>query len=253
MVSKFKYNLVRINSITNTSKFKLIIMMCIIGSFLASFNIIEDESFEIAIVRFIHSDIYTIILMSLLLITSFYTITTFNKDLTMFLRYKNKKEYLTKLFELVTIMNLIVYICYTLVGLTIVVLKYYGNITLSSHYIYGVPFIIYNIYVYIKFFIIINLLCLISSIIYKNYGKIYGISFIIFIFFCYRELSIINIDIISEFKEFPILFNYYLYPLEYSSFSLEICAFTLQSIILLLVYESIKFLTIKIKKISLEE
>lgn len=191
--------------------------------------------------------------MGLLLVTSFYTITSFNKDLTMFLRYKNKKQYLTKLFELVTIMNLIVYTCYSLIGLTIVVLKYYGNITLSSHYIYGIPFIIYNIYAYIKNFIIINFLCLISSIIYKSYGKTYGILFVIFIFFCYRELSIIDIDVISEFKEFPILFNYYLYPLEYSSFSLEICAFILQSIILLLIYELIKTLTIKFKTISLKE
>lgn len=61
MISKFKHNLVRINSITNTSKFKLIMMISIIASFLASFNIIEDESFEIAIIRYIHCDIFIII------------------------------------------------------------------------------------------------------------------------------------------------------------------------------------------------
>ncbi len=128
MIKRIKYNFNKIKLISNSIKYKSIFLLCIFCTLISSFNIPKDLSFENAIMYNISAGLYQILLFLTLFLNSVFAIRAINKDYSSFLRFKSKKEYLISLFQSITIINLITYIIYSLLGLMFVIVKYYGNI-----------------------------------------------------------------------------------------------------------------------------
>lgn len=246
------YNFSRIKIISNSIKFKSIFLLCIVCNLINSFNIPDDLLFENAITYNISTSLYQILLFITLFLTSIYTMNMFNEDSTTFLRFKSKKNYLSSLFSSITLMNIITYVIYSICGLIFVILKYYGNINFIQFEFYKIPYLVFNIYLYFKYFIVFNLLILIVAIVYKNVNKIVGSLFGLFIYML-KDNYTYSLDKIQSISNIHLFYGYYLYPFEYSSFSLDLCAFFLQCIILLLIYELLKYINIKCAKISVED
>lgn len=252
MLKKINYNLSRTKIISNTTKFKSIFLLCIICNLINSFNIPTDLLFENAITYNISTGLYQILLFITLFLNSIYTMNVYNEDSTTFLRFKNKKNYLSSLILQITLMNIITYLIYSICGLIFVTLKYYENINFIQFEFYKIPYFIFNGYLYFKYFVIFNLLILIAILIYKNINRIIGSAFGIFLYML-KDNYAYSLDKIQSVSDIHLFYGYYLYPFEYSSFSLDLCAFFLQCIILLLIYELLKYINIKCAKISVED
>lgn len=252
MIERINYNFKRIKIISNTTKFKSIFLLCIVCTLISSFNIPQNLEFENAIMYNISTSLYQMLLFITLFLNSVFAMGIINKDYSSFLRFNEKKEYLVSLFQSITIMNIITYVIYSIFGLIFIILKYYGNINFAQFDYYSIPYFIFNLYLYLKYFIIFNFLILISVLLYKNIGKIVG-SLSGFIVCMVKENFVYSIDKIQSIENIHLFYGYYLYPFEYSSFSLDLCAFFLQCIILLSIYELIKYLNVKYTKISIEE
>ncbi len=252
MIKKINYNFNRTKTIFNSIKFKSIFLLCIFCTLISSFNVPSNLMFENAIMYNISTSLYQFLLFFTLFLSSVFAMNIINKDYSSFLRFKGKKEYLISLFQSITIINAVTYIIYSIFGLVFVILKYNGNISFIKFDYYSIPYFIFNIYLYLKYFCIFNLLIMITILIYKNINKILGS--IVGIAICVvKENYIYSIDQVQSIENIHLFYGYYLYPFEYSNFPLDLCAFFLQCILLLMIYESIKYLNIKYNRISMEE
>lgn len=255
LIKKQLMNYKKIKILLNTDKFKAIFLASILAVFFSSYELNSDIvslSYEGTILSLFSGHLFQLFLFCILFVSSIYTISYFDKSYQNIIRYKNKKEYLNNLLKNVSIVNFIIYLYYIIIGLIIVTFKCFGNISFSFIEYYKIPFILYNCYSFIKYYIIINILILISICLYKCLNKFIGggiLSLIIILNGCWQYSS----NVIATFSDFHLFYGYYLYPFQYSSFIFEICCFSLEIIILLLILEIIKYINLKYKKIYVLE
>lgn len=252
MIQRIKYDYYRVKLISNSFKFKSNFLLCIICTLICSYNVDDELMFENAIMFNISSGLYQMLLFLILFISSIFTMNAVNKDYNSFLRYQNKKEYMISLIKTITYINIITYIIYSLFGLIFIIIKYLGSISFIQFEYYQIPFFIYNIYLYFKYFVILNMLIIISIMLYKNIGKILG-SVIGFLLLIFKDGYPYNVDKISSVENIHLFYGYYLSVFEYSSFTLDLCAFFLECTFLLLIYEFMKYLNLRFVKVSIEE
>lgn len=87
---------------------------------LVIFNVPDDLTFESAIMYNISAGMYQILLFLTLFFSSIFSLKIINKDYSFFLRFKDKESYLRLLFQSITIVNIIIYIIYSIFGLIFV-------------------------------------------------------------------------------------------------------------------------------------
>lgn len=173
----------------------------------------------------------------------------YNKNYISFLRFKSKEEYIEKLTSYI-----FVNLCFVYLIAIIIIIIFSLIYNLMYDYLLNFSFIefIYYIYTLVKMYIIYWLIIKISIIIYKGYSVKISALFLIPIL-ALKESYEYSIRIISNIREIPLFFGYYISPMPFSNIFLDIFGFLLQVIILLLVCDILKKLIIKYKKIYIEE
>lgn len=193
------------------------------------------------------SPVFQIFLFLILFICSWNTVNIFDKNTSTIIRYKNKKEYLKNLFWEISIVNFLAYIMYIFSVLIFLILYLYGNVVLGTYTIYNIPMIIYVVFMIIKYFLIVDILILITISIYKLSNIIFGFISLLLIL-CLKLMWPYHIQIIEDFRDFKLFYGYYLYPFEYSNFAFEISSFFLIFFILLILIFLISLILYKRRK-----
>lgn len=250
MLNNIKIAFSRVKYILDTDTFKMIFLSVLFMSFFSIFNIAEQASYTEGLFCYFSSKIFLFPLICIIFISSCFFLFSFDKDYSSLLRFDNKASYLKKLVISLSVGNAIVYLSAIIMGFLFVTLKYFGAITFSNVEYYNIPYIVYIPFTLVKYFIIINFLSIIGICIYKIFGKVGGYAYYAIVLVLYYCL-VISADIINLFTIKNLNFVYYLAPVQYASFSLEvshsiifICILTL--ILFLLMYVLIKFSKIKI-------
>ncbi len=253
MLNKLRVNFKLAKSLSNNEKIKILFLISIISNILCSFNILKGISYEETIFYYISTQLYIDLLFVILFISSAFAISIFNKSFNTIIRCKDKKEYLSNLIIFIFIVNLIVYITHSIIGIIIITLKSAGNINLEMLTSYNIPFIIYNIYTYIKYFIVIELLISISVCFYKLFGKSSLAALILFALVILKDNFIYSNSIITSIDLKHLFYGYFLGNYQYSNFILDIFYLIIEILILTLIYEAINSLICNYKKINISE
>lgn len=229
----------------------LLILLLIISIF----NIINipdiGMSFENKILYFFSTRFYQLSIIIILFIFSIKIINLIDSNLFIVLRYNSKKEYINSIIKIIVLNNIFIYTLSVLISLILLTIFNYNNISFINYEIYNIPFFIYNIYTLIKYYFIIDSIVIIGILLFKG-QNIYISSFFLFFILIFKDNWNYNIDIINSLKDFKLFYGYYLMILKYSSFSLELCALSLELIILSSIKELINKL-ILIKRIGVGE
>lgn len=252
MLSSIKNIYYQIKTISNTDKYRILIFILILTSIFNSFNIKRGITYEAAILSFMSTTLFLFLVIGSVFVSTLFVVYSIDKNPSYLIRFKAKKNYLINLLILVTIMNFITYITAITFGLIILTLKYFGNIELSYLSYYNIPYIIYNIFTIFKYFIIINMLSLIGVILFKGTSRKFGHIFYILILIFYFSSSL-PASVITEFDLENLLFNYYLYPLQYSSFFTEINFFIIELCFLIIILEMSLLYIVRFNKIKIND
>ncbi len=178
------------------------------GYFASLFNIYTSQTFHT-------------ILLSLLLMNSFYTLRMFEKFDFYIMRIRNKKEYVKELISLVVISN--ISIIFLTFGVILCCLNINSSFSLGvvKHSMYSISNLQYFLFFFIRYIIITLILSSINVLIFKLLNKVFvfilDISFLASLFFTPYDARIL-----SSFQNIPLLPQKYYLPLHCSSFSLEI-------------------------------
>ncbi len=252
MTKKIKFYFKDIKKLLSTDIYKGLFLFIFLTSIVVNYSMPSDLTFENAILYSFGSPLFQLLVMIVLYISSLNTLKIFDTKFSIILRYKNKKQYLSNLLTYITLINLVLYIFSILSMLIVLMVAFLGRISFTQFPYYQMPFFVYNIFSVFKYFIIINLLCIICILLHKSLNKVFGIvSFALILIL--KEGYPYSIDVITNFKQVKLFFGYYLYPFQYSNFSLEVCAMFLQIIILLIICNIIFFFMNKYNKINLSE
>ena len=155
--------------ILNSNKFKAIFLIIIITCIFNLFNIENGIKFEEAIFSSITCTLFIFVIIGILFISSCITLDLFDKEFAIILRYKNKLTYLKELLKLISLVNSILFGLAISITILFITFKYFGIITFGKISNYNIPFIIYNLFTIIKYYIIINILSLIGICLYNNF------------------------------------------------------------------------------------
>lgn len=235
IIRKIKYNFNIVKSILNTDKFKAVYVICVLAAIFNSYNIDTNNTYLESNLGVIYTTMYQLFLMIVLFIGSLQTTSNYNKLGQNILRFKNKKEYLKNLSSTISIVNFVIFVCYILLTTIFVTIRYFGNVSLIGQLPNHIPYLIYIIYSFVKVFLILNILVLISSVVYICFGKKAGIILITGITI-FKDLVTYNSKIIKSYKDFNAFYGFFLFPYQYSNFMLELSMFLLELIILISLY-----------------
>lgn len=232
------FNMESVKELLNSDIYKGIFLLIFLIS-LIIFNMInKDLAFENAFLYFISYPLYILFMMMILFIASIYTSKILDTKFNIILRYSNKKEYFRSLLVYVTVINGILFSFSIMVNLILLLCSYWRSISFTQLDYYHIPYFIYNIFSVFKYFLVVNFLCLIIVQIRKCFNYIMSAALMV-ILLILKLGFVYSTDIIDNISKIKLFFGYYLYPFQYASFSLELCASFLQITILLLF---IKFL-----------
>lgn len=249
-MKKIKVNFEKIKVMSNTEKFKAIFLIIIFCSLICSRNIPDNVSYENAILYYSSTGLYQIFLFVVMFISSIFTMSMFDKGLITILRFKDKRNYLENMLFAVSLVNILVYLLFSIIGILFVTLNYAGNINFGTFIYYNIPFFTYNIFIYVKYFIIINLLILICIIICKNFGKIFG-SLLLIVIIILKENYVYIVNSIESYSDFRWFYGYYLYPFQHSNLMLELSMFLLEALIIMIVLQLLKYLCVRFNKLQI--
>ena len=242
----------RYSEIYKEGKFKIIIILSVISGYFNMVDIGKNISFENAITNSFNGIMYPLFLFFILVMTASFTITNYNKNYQSLIRFNNKKEYLEDLLSTIFKNLLFVYIVYSIICLSFIITKYFGRYEFETSIYSGIPNFIYNIFLYIKVFLIYELIIKIGVLIYKGTSKTIGVLFLLLMYIL-KSSWIYNINIVDSFRKIPLFFGYYLITISYSSLFLELFSFVLQVTILVIIIELIKHFVLKYKEITIED
>ena len=221
----------------------LIIMTCI----LSIFEMPYDTTYYNAIITTFFGLIFPNLLYLISVIYTFDLVSYYDKNYSIFLRLKNKKEYLDNLLNYCfkNLKKMFVFFIFASI-------YYFLNTSVKFDFLKIIIQLFYIIYNFLKVFVVTELLIKIGIIIAKCFTKRISSVYLIIILILRYSWSY-NFDKVDSFGKVHIFYGYFFKNIEYNTIFLDLFSFILQIIILLSFIELIKYLMIKYKKIYIEE
>lgn len=220
--------------------------------FFNSYNISSGIAYEEAIFSFISSSLFLFVILLVLFMSTCIILISFDKDYSILLRFKNKFDYLKNLFLSITIGNFLIYTFTIVISILLLTIKYFGRIYFSDIAYYHIPFVLYNFFTIIKYFVIVDILALIGVCIYKNLGRVFSYTYYILILILYYVYPV-SMEIIGSFSIKNLFFKYHLYPYQYATFYLELSSLIITICTLILLTIFILCITVRFNKIKIDE
>lgn len=226
----------------------LIIMTCI----LSIFEMPYDTTYYNAIITTFFGLIFPNLLYLISVIYTFDLVSYYDKNYSIFLRLKNKKEYLDNLLNYCFKNLKKMFVLFALIFFVFASIYYFLNTSVKFDFLKIIIQLFYIIYNFLKVFVITELLIKIGIIIAKCFTKRISSVYLIIILILRYSWSY-NFDKVDSFGKVHIFYGYFFKNIEYNTIFLDLFSFILQIIILLSFIELIKYLMIKYKKIYIEE
>lgn len=220
MKKKWFKNKPLIDSIMNTSRFKILMFLLIALAIFAAFNFEEWERNLFSGIIYCHSNIIFILLFhAFFLLATINTCVSFYEHDTYLIRLKSKKNVIKKLIGLVLQINGILLLCYFFIYLSLNNLIMLGSYDTKEVFNYGIKTNIYAIYIMIKFYLLAILYMVLNTTLFvilkENKTVILNVLYLI---------GFIIITPPTNIKFSLIPWNYY-YLLNYNTFLREIINF----------------------------
>lgn len=183
------------------------------------------------------------ILLLIIILDNINTIKSINNNYLVLCRFKNLKEYYNKMLKTIIKNNTIIIIIFIILSISFSLLSSLSNFEIISN-----TLIITIIYYYLKLFILINLLSIISTNIYLLFNYNATIIFTIILILSTLINNYTDNKIISSIIDYPILFINYLRVLNYKPLIHDILSFILYISLLILIEVILKYQFINKRK-----
>ena len=183
------------------------------------------------------------ILLLIIILDNINTIKSINNNYLVLCRFKNLKEYYNKILKTIIKNNTIIIIIFIIVSISFSLLSSLSNFEIISN-----TLIITIIYYYLKLFILINLLSIISTNICLLFNYNATIIFTIILILSILINNYTDNKIISSIIDYPILFINYLRVLNYKPQIHDILSFMLYISLLILIEIILKYQFINKRK-----
>lgn len=252
MINKIKEIFSITKFILNSSKFKSIFSIIICTCILNLFTMESGIKYEEAIFSSITNTLFLIIVIGILFVSSCFTLNFFDKEYSLILRLENKIKYLKTLLLSITIINMIIFCFAIALSILLLTFKYFGIISFGKISNYNMSYAIYNIFTFIKYFTVIDILSLLGICMYKCLGKISCCIYYLLVLMLYYTYPV-SADIISSFNLKNLFFGYYIYPYQYASFHLELTSSVIFVCIMMLIMLLFIYIIPKYSKIKIDE
>ncbi len=197
-----------------------------------------------------YSLIFTLASYIVYVIYTFDLISIYDKNYMQFLRYKNKREYLENLLKYCSKNLSLLFITFALILTIFVSINFFirGSVLFSFDLLSFFK-LIYNFF---KVFVLTEVFLQIGILLSKCFSKVIA-SIYLFLIQIISYSWVYDITIVDSFNKIHLFYGYYLKDFEYSNIFLDVFAFVLQVIIFTLILELIKYLTLKYKKVYIED
>lgn len=252
MAKIFKLNFSQVKNILDSPKFKTLFLLILFTCIFNSFNLNSTLHYEEAILTSFTNPLFMFMLIGTTFLSTTILISSFDKNFSTILRYKNKFEYIKNLLISNVIIGIVVYMLAVSITLLILTFKYFGHIRFNNIPYYDIPFVVYNIFTILKYAIVICILSMIGCCVYKNFGKIIGYIYYVFILVVYY-LAPVKTEIISEFKLENLNFKFYLAPYQYTDIFLDVVSFIIFVCVSILIISALIYATVRASKIKIDE
>lgn len=197
-----------------------------------------------------YSLIFTLASYIVYVIYTFDLISIYDKNYMQFLRYKNKREYLENLLKYCSKnFNLLFAIFIAILTIFVSINFFLRGDVLFSFDLLSFFKLIYNFF---KIFVLTEIFLQIGILLSKCFSKVIASIYLLLI----QIISyswVYDITTVDSFNKIHLFYGYYLKDFEYSNIFLDVFAFVLQVIIFTLILELIKYLTLKYKKVYIED
>lgn len=229
MKKKWFKNKPLIDSIMNTSRFKILMFLLIALALFAAFNFNEQERNLFSGIIYCHSNMIFILLFhAFFLLVTINTCVSFYEHDTYLIRLQNKKNVIKKLIGLVLQINGILLLCYFFIYLCLNNLIMLGSYDTKEVFNYGIKTNIYAIYIMIKFYLLAILFMVLNTTLFvilkESKTVILNVLYLIGFLFITPPTTI-------KFSLMP--WNYY-YLLDYHTFPKEMMNFIIFVILFIL-------------------
>ena len=225
-----------------TTSFKIIIFLMV----LFSFYIMLSFDYNVAYFSYFNSlimSIYNIYSILVLFLSMLYftvdTIHNFDIKYMQIIRYKNYKEYINKLMVKVSINNLLIFMIYIILLMSLFYFRYI-TINISDYIYYHVPDILYFCFTIFKTYLILNVLILIIVLLIKYLKNIY--SYILSLFLIVENIFFSNNNDIITLKNIIWSPFQFLSQYNFANFKIEVLSniiFIFSIIVILLILKKI--------------
>lgn len=183
------------------------------------------------------------ILLLIIILDNINTLKSINNNYLVLCRFKNLKEYYNKILKTIIKNNTIIIIIFIIVSISFSLLSSLSNFEIISN-----TLIITIIYYYLKLFILINLLSIISTNICLLFNYNATIIFTIILILSTLINNYTDNKIISSIIDYPILFINYLWVLNYKPPIHDILSFILYISLLIFIEIILKYQFINKRK-----
>lgn len=183
------------------------------------------------------------ILLLIIILDNINTIKSINNNYLVLCRFKNLKEYYNKILKTIIKNNTIIIIIFIILSISFSLLSSLSNFEIISN-----TLIITIIYYYLKLFILINLLSIISTNICLLFNYNATIIFTMILILSTLINNYTDNKIISSIIDYPILFINYLRVLNYKPLIHDILSFILYISLLILIEVILKYQFINKRK-----
>ena len=226
MKKKWFKNKPLIDSITRTSRFKILELFLIILALYAAFNFDKNQRNLFSGIIYCHTDtLFTILFLAFFFLTTLNTCISFYQYDTYIIRLKDKKNLIKKLISLTLQINGLLLLIYFIIYLSLNNLVMLDSYDIKPVFDYGINTDIYSLFIVIKFYL--------SAILYMI------LNTILFVIIKENKTVVINILYLSGFfligqnpiYKFSFLPWYYYHLIPYQSFRQEIIFFMLYIIL----------------------
>lgn len=183
------------------------------------------------------------ILLLIIILDNINTIKSINNNYLVLCRFKNLKEYYNKILKTIIKNNTIIIIIFIILSISFSLLSSLSNFEIISN-----TLIITIIYYYLKLFILINLLSIISTNICLLFNYNATIIFTMILILSILINNCPDNKIISSIIDYPILFINYLRVLNYKPLIHDILSFILYISLLIFIEIILKYQFINKRK-----
>lgn len=242
--NKIKNHLKEFNEFSNSQNYKFILVSLIMFAIYFSLvfpysNTGERLPYTDAFIAILSIDLQIFITLSIIALTTVFTVARFDKNLMYIIRLKDKNRYLNNLL-INTFINVFITICLELILIaTFLLVMSIGNFSMNNF-----PHLIFLI---IKFIVISMIFAVGFALLLKLFDMVKGTILIFFI----NVIVLINgsflRNIISSIKDINLFLGIYYYDVSFSSLLFGISVITLVSLITIFILYCIKKIILKYK------